>query len=289
MSHHAKSYEETAFLTLTYSDENLPQNSSLRYEDVTLFIKKLRWHLSKTPYKNNIQYYRVGEYGEQFTRPHYHLILYGFDFTYGIQYERQTKTNLRELNATKDDRKYYKSNFLTDLWGHGHADIGDCDYATFKYCAKYTMKKIYGPQSFDHYLKLDEYGEYAPLEREKSSMSKGIGKKFIEEFWSDVYPCDHVLHDKKRFRVPKYYDTWLEKNDPELYLQVKQNREDTIPKQISLEQKITSHKITMLKHESFYRDGVAPRSELDEVLQTRGKAETTHFHKMEKEEKNVKT
>lgn len=277
MTHHAQSYDETSFLTLTYNDVSLPENSSLQYRDVTLFIKKLRKILSKTPYKDKINYYRVGEYGDQLSRPHYHLILFGFDFTYKLRYKGEE--NLRTHESSKEDRKYYKSNFLTDLWGHGHADIGDVDYSTCQYVAKYVMKKVYGPKSINH------YGQKQP---EKASMSKGIGKSWLQKFWSDVYPDDYCLQDKKKYRTPKYYDTWLEKNKPDLYASVKQSREDSIHEDAPLENRVLSHKVQLLKNASFLRDGVIPHSYLDDQLYLRNKKEVEYFHNLKKQEsKNV--
>lgn len=65
------------FVTLTYSDDNLPPGASLVKRDVQLFFKRLRKEQAR--YTNTkIRYYIAGEYGEQFGRPHYHLILFNF-------------------------------------------------------------------------------------------------------------------------------------------------------------------------------------------------------------------
>lgn len=272
MVHHAQSHEETSFITLTYSDENLPKNSSLLYNDVTKFIKRLRRVLDKTPYKNKLSYYRVGEYGENFSRPHYHLILFGFDFTYKLRYKNIE--NNRTHESSKDDRKYYKSTLLDDLWDNGFADIGDVDYATCQYVAKYVMKKVYGPSSKNY------YGLHTP---EKASMSKGIGKQWLKQFWGDVYPDDYCLQDQKKYRVPKYYDKWLELNNPDLYDSVKQKREDSTFGDPSLHDRVLSHKVQLLKNASFLRDGQKPNSALDDELYRMHKNEVDFFHKLTKD------
>lgn len=69
------------FLTLTYDDEHLPSDGRLNYPDVQLFLKRLRKDIE--PLK--VKFFAVGEYGETFGRPHYHLIIFGLDFDYDYQ------------------------------------------------------------------------------------------------------------------------------------------------------------------------------------------------------------
>lgn len=59
------------FVTLTYDNEHLPPNCSLRFEHLALFWKRLR---KRVP---NIKYFASGEYGETTLRPHYHAIIFG--------------------------------------------------------------------------------------------------------------------------------------------------------------------------------------------------------------------
>lgn len=68
------------FLTLTYNDEHIPKNHNhkecshldgeLCPRDLKLFIKRLR---KRNP---GIRYFAVGEYGENFSRPHYHAVIF---------------------------------------------------------------------------------------------------------------------------------------------------------------------------------------------------------------------
>lgn len=69
---------DIAFVTLTYSPENLPANYSLEPSHLSSFIKRLRKHLSlRTDRK--IRFFGCGEYGEKRSRPHYHLLIFGID------------------------------------------------------------------------------------------------------------------------------------------------------------------------------------------------------------------
>lgn len=66
------------FVTLTYSDEYVPVKNGLDVLDKTdlqKFFKRLRKRHSQHS-KSQIRYYAVGEYGTQFKRPHYHIILF---------------------------------------------------------------------------------------------------------------------------------------------------------------------------------------------------------------------
>lgn len=61
------------FVTLTYKDSELPIGGNLSKRDVQLYLKRLREDVEP----RRIRYFAVGEYGERFGRPHYHLALYG--------------------------------------------------------------------------------------------------------------------------------------------------------------------------------------------------------------------
>lgn len=69
-------HDRSAFITLTYSDEKLPEGGNLVPLHVTNFLKRLRYHLNE----RRIRYFMVGEYGERSGRPHYHGALFNVDF-----------------------------------------------------------------------------------------------------------------------------------------------------------------------------------------------------------------
>lgn len=283
MVHEAQMHPENCFLTLTYAPENLPADGNLDYAQVTKFIKKLRKVLEKTNYR--IKYYRVGEYGENFSRPHYHIILFGFDFTAKLRYRGEENQHIHW--RTKNGNKYYISTLLSKLWGLGHAEIGEVNYNTCMYVAKYVTKKVNGRRKQEHYQRVNENGEIITVEPEKSSMSRreAIGKKWLEEFNSDIYPDDFAVHDGKKLKTPKYYDKWLEKNNPQLFEQIKQEREsNTIVKsQIDLTR---SHEVKILNQKNFVRefDGAPTTSSYDQDALTYNKTESERIHKRIKNE-----
>lgn len=66
-----KAHDISCFVTLTYSDENVP--NELKPSHLKRFIKKLRKIVDPVKFR----YFGVGEYGEQSERPHYHLAIFG--------------------------------------------------------------------------------------------------------------------------------------------------------------------------------------------------------------------
>lgn len=63
-------YEHSAFVTLTYNDENLPDNYSLSKVELQNFFDNLQ-HKFKDYDGRKIRYYACGEYGDDTQRPHY--------------------------------------------------------------------------------------------------------------------------------------------------------------------------------------------------------------------------
>ncbi|AXH74591.1 MAG: replication initiator protein [Microviridae sp.] len=282
MVHEAQCHEENCFITLTYNDENLPENKNLDYSHVTKFIKRLRKVLSVTKVK--IKYYRVGEYGENFSRPHYHIILFGFDFTAKLRYKN--KENIHTHWRTKNNNKYYTSTLLTDLWGLGHAELGDVNYNTCMYVAKYVTKRVNGRLKDSHYQRTNSDGEITTVEPERSSMSRkeAIGKQWLERYWTDIYPSDHAIHDGRKLKTPKYYDRWLEKNNLELYESVKIQRESSIHEQNQIDLS-RLHEVKILNQNQFIRelDGTTnSTTELDKKILKYHKDQIEVLHKRKK-------
>jgi len=78
-----------------------------------------------------------------------------------------------------------------------------------------------------HYSRVDsETGEIYQLvpEFNKMSLKPAIGKGWFDEYSEDVYPDDFCVIDGKKVRSPKYYDTLLERKNPDLLEKVKRAR-----------------------------------------------------------------
>lgn len=199
------------FVTLTYSPEKLPEYGSLVPRDITLFVKRLRREFSG----ERISYYVAGEYGEKSARPHYHAVLYGARFLD------------RDLLTLRNDAPVYRSESLERHWGHGLCEITGLNFAAARYVASYVRKKVRQRDDPNHYVRVDpSTGELIDIEREYGRMSRrpAIGRRWIERFWTDVYPRDFVVMDGKEFKPPRYYDKWMEEFHPRVMMDVKEQR-----------------------------------------------------------------
>lgn len=213
--HEASIHEHNSFLTLTYNDSNLPPDGNLAPDDVTKFFKRLRKLLNG----KKILYYYCGEYGENFSRPHYHIALFGHDFSSDRVPHRLTSSGA-----------VYRSPQLEKLWPYGFSEIGNLEYDSARYVAGYVQKKVTGKKAKEHYQKLNsETGEVHDVHPEFARMSRrpAIGLNWIQQYHTDIYNHDVCYVGDKKLRPPAYYDKWLQKNDEQKYIQIKMNRDST--------------------------------------------------------------
>lgn len=112
-----------SFWTLTYDDEHVPFVDGDEFHDVLnlsprdlqLFIK--RWRKFK-PEDEEFRYFAVGEYGDRFGRPHYHLVAFGPP----VNLELETR--------------------VKETWGKGRISVSELNRPRAAYCAAYTLKKM---------------------------------------------------------------------------------------------------------------------------------------------------
>ena len=203
--HEAQMHTDNVFITLTYDNEHLPENSDLCYQDFQLFMKRLRKQ------KGKVRFYMAGEYGEQFGRPHFHACLFGCKFD-----------NLESL-GTKGKEEIFRSPELEALWPHGYSSIGNVTFESAAYVARYIMKKITGDQAKDHYKFINaQTGEVFKRTPEfnRMSLKPGIGASWYEKYQDDVYPHDEVIVRGRKQRPPRYYDKKLKETNPDLWEEI---------------------------------------------------------------------
>lgn len=198
--HEARYHKQSSFLTLTYSTEHLPPNGSLRKEDFREFIKRLRERLREVGHAP-LKYYMCGEYGDDRLRPHYHAILFGYFPDDGVA----------AANNPGANNPLWRSALLEETWRYGRVLVGKVTAASAAYVARYTMKKSYG---------LEAESEYTATERLPSytGMSKGIGKRYFNDFQAEIYNNDNVLREDNlhEVSVPRYYDKLKAKYEAEV-------------------------------------------------------------------------
>jgi hypothetical protein len=208
--HEASLWKENSYITLTYDDEHLPPDRSLRYEDFQLFMKRLRKHFTG----RRVRFYMCGEYGETTHRPHYHACLFNVGFA--------DKLYFKSTNGFK----LYTSRLLRELWPLGSHLVGDVSFQSAAYVARYCMTKVTGQfagQRCD--VSTGEISRFVP-EFNHMSLKPGIGAMWFDRFKSDVFPLDHVVVRGSESRPPRYYDVKLARVDPDMMERVVQARYD---------------------------------------------------------------
>lgn len=190
--HEGQFHEESAFLTLTYADEWLPESYSVSVRPLQLFFKRLRKRLARP----GLRYFACGEYGEKNYRPHYHAILFGFDFPDKIPWRK-----------TPSGFVTYRSALLERVWPFGHCEIGTVTPQSCGYVARYVTKKVYGREAPEHYKRVHPFtGEEVQVQPEFLVMSKNIGRAWFDQFHVDAFPSDFVIVDGVKKPIPRYYD-----------------------------------------------------------------------------------
>ena len=197
IAHEASMHDENIFVTLTYSDQFIPDNYSLNVRDYQLFMKRLRKKLN--PLK--LRYYACGEYGEKLQRPHYHAIIFGWRPLDSILWRKTPKGNL-----------YFRSPLIESVWGHGHVEFGDVNATNGAYVAGYALKKMRDADDPEKYKRINPFtGEFVTVEPEFALMSSnpGIGGTWFDQYETDAFPSDFVVIDGKKRPVPAFYKNKL--------------------------------------------------------------------------------
>lgn len=205
--HEAQLHEQNCFLTLTYSDEHLPVDYSVNKLQPQLFLKRLRDFIAPT----TIKFYGCGEYGEKSYRPHYHILIFGYDFP-----------DKKHFETTPQGHKLYVSERLHKLWPFGLATIGALTYQTASYTARYTMKKLDGinRRDSDYYLRTHPLHGFIcrvqpefPMISRGGRTGKGLGYGWYEKYGKETFTHDSVIVEGYRAQPPRYYFNQLSKEE----------------------------------------------------------------------------
>jgi len=273
--HEASLHEDTGgncFITLTYRSKleadaegygeyHIPDNWSLTHTHVQKFLKRLRAKYAD----KRIKFFGCGEYGSicshlvdvdhcdvcNVGRPHYHLLLFNHRFD-----------DLLPIGQ-RNGVLYYTSPELEELWKYGNVQVGEVNFESAAYIARYSLKKVNGDRAADHYVVCTPDGSIEPVNPEYIRMStgrkkgEGIGAKFYEHYKSDFFPRDSSPIPGKHAikKVPRYYEEIFKQSDPALHEQIKakrlsykkQNPEEYTPERLASKYKVKKAQVSMLK------------------------------------------
>lgn len=181
----ASVWQDNCFITLTYNNENLPQNGSLVKADLQKFIKRLRRFVEPT----KIRFFACGEYGSKGLRPHYHIIVFNW-----------VPPDMKFFKVDSSGVDLFRSAIVENLWPFGFSSVGIVTLTSAKYCSKYMQK-----------LNTVREGCIPPFIL--MSNRPGIG------YWK-INPADladdKIYRDGKFIHLPRYYLKVLEREGHDL-------------------------------------------------------------------------
>lgn len=219
ITHEASMYPNNCFITLTINDDHIEKicpkekgGYSLNRKTPQNFLKRLRRHDEYHHQKQNLEPRKIrafysGEYGDDNSRPHYHMCLFNYHF--------EDQKYWKHIN----NNRYYCSDLLNTLWPYGYSSISELNFDTAAYVARYCVKKINGKQKEEHYQgKLPEFCQ--------ASLKPGIGSSWLDKYGeTDAFNHDEIVVNGHKCKLPRYYDKYLEKKDPIQYSKAKEQRE----------------------------------------------------------------
>lgn len=268
-------------ITLTYDDQHLPQYGNLLYDHFQAFIKRTRkaafkrgeiaYDIEKhasaliarryggiphTPGETDpgIKFYMAGEYTEANPeegypggRPHFHALLFGMDFHNKLYHSKSPAGT-----------KIYISPELMQLWPYGYSSVGEVNFESAAYIARYIMKKQTGNADSRHYEIYDpETGEIIKKRKEFNQMSRrqGIGSTWLEKYSDDVYNSGKIIMRGHKHNPPRYYDKRYQKVAPELLDDLKYarllesiaQREHHTPARLAVQEQVQTARTSTLK------------------------------------------
>lgn len=243
--------EKVWFITLTYDDDHVPgmivktgeimrkvqytwkpgekrpeSVQILLYEDIQKFLKRLR-----KAYNGKLRYFVAGEYGEQTARPHYHMILYGW--------EPKDLENLYKIHHNG----YYNSKWLSDLWGMGQIQIAQAVPETYRYVAGYVTKKMYeiDGQKANTYYELGQTKPFACM-----SLKPGLGDSYYQKHKEEIWRQGYIqCTNGKQAQIPRYYEKQMEAENPQRLWRIKQNRQKNAMEQKRLQLESQDYKTVL--------------------------------------------
>jgi len=194
--HEASTHQKNSFITLTYSDNNL-ESERLIYAHAQKFMRDLRYAYPENPIPAVI----TGEYGSQNKRPHFHLLLFGFDPGDTILYKKN-----------KQGDQLFTSSKLDEIWKKNDPSsaptlVGPINLSTAGYVCRYQLKKL------EH---KSEATQYQPIVRYSSKYA--IGKNWLEKNWKQTFELGYItLQGGEIQKIPRYYEQWLKKYHPQAF------------------------------------------------------------------------
>lgn len=223
-------HDRNCMVCLTFSDPHLPPGGDLDVKPLQLFLKRLR----KLAGDVKIKFFACGEYGEKKGRPHFHVLLFNWDFADKVLY------------TVRNDIPVYRSETLERLWSDGKtgeslgiSEIGSVTFESAAYVARYILKRELvldkrfedeDGKKWDVVARTGEIRkpEFVVMSRGGRGGRGGIGREWYEKFKLDMYPEDFYIVRGRKVKPPRYYDGLYELDSPREFLEVKSARKSRV-------------------------------------------------------------
>lgn len=202
-------HRHAMFLTLTYAPQYLPQDQAVNTRTFQLFMTRLRNH-ARRHHDTRIRYLASGEYGGKTGRPHYHALIFGYQFQDLVPLKQSGRNTL------------YLSQTLQDLWGFGQTNVAPVSQNAARigsYIGGYAMKKL---QQHDSRLDVIDHdtGEVETLQRRSEfitmSLKPGIGFNWLDKYQEDLRK-GYLILDGSHRAIPKAFRKRLKATNPTLH------------------------------------------------------------------------
>lgn len=171
-------HDNASFVTLTYSDNNLPDNGSLVKADLQKFVKRLRKNIGD----RRIKYFAAGEYGDSTNRPHYHAILFG-------------------VGLSEEDKMIVMASWPFCDWTQPSIrkkSFGAAEADSIRYVCQYIDKKYTGELEYEMYTR---HGLVPPFRL----LSQGIGERYAIDNRKQIDELGYITVKGIKNSIPRYY------------------------------------------------------------------------------------
>nr|CAI9751494.1 replication initiation protein [Microvirus sp.]CAI9751515.1 replication initiation protein [Microvirus sp.] len=258
------------FVTLTFNNKMLYSREhpwSLDKKAFSGFIKRLRSRIKDKYGIDGVRFFSCGEYGSLKGRPHYHMLIFGFNFPdkqvmKGPKYPKKLQPHTI-LGRTIFN---YTSDFLNSCWSpagsdesFGFATISDLTYEDCAYTARYVLKKL---GNF-------EKSNNRESEFINASRMPGLGYDFFHRYYKNILCAGRIDLGNGRFSdIPRYYVDKLKEFDPEYYEKLKLDRMHNIIYNLFIEEKNPTRQRLMAQEELLNQklDKYVREYEVDSIL-----------------------
>lgn len=177
-------HASASFVTFTYDDNHLPFEKgfvqpTLRREHLHKYIDTLRHNLRNSriifpkSVDKNFTFLASGEYGDKFSRPHFHVIFFGI--------------------PTDVCRS-----ILLKSWHNGSIKVLPVKDGAIRYVLKYLSKQQFGKNADSAYF---DYGLESPF----VMFSKGFGSGLFRSQIKNIFKFGMIKFGQKELPVPTYW------------------------------------------------------------------------------------